>query len=269
MGRTVKLLLYYFAYQLAIYGIFVGIYMLVHGSTEMPDPTDSSYVTFLLGIQVVYNLAFGMHLLGWKYVKLDKMTWAHANSGKLMGTSFVFIIGLGLWNNYLSELVNLPNSMQDFFEDMMTHPLGILATVIMAPIVEELFFRGAIQGHLMRKWNNPVWAIFISSLIFGGIHANPAQIPFAFTIGLALGWMYYVTGSLVPGIFMHFINNGTAVLTFLMTKDPEAGMIELFGSRGALGLALLGVVITVVCVRSIHKQMLLHPVEWKSEEDNV
>ena len=269
MGRVIKLLLYYFAYQLAVYGTFVGAYMLAHGAMEMPDPSDSSYITFLLGVQVVSNLAFGVHLLAGRYVKLDKTTWSYYNSGKILGVALVFIVGMGLWNNYLSELVDLPNSMQDFFEEMMVHPLGILATVVMAPIVEELFFRGAIQGHLMRKWRNPVWAIFVSSLIFGGIHANPAQIPFAFTVGLALGWMYYVTGSLVPGIFMHFINNGTAVLTFLLTKDPEAGMIDIFGNGGALFLAALGMVVTIFCVRIIYKQMLLHPVEWKSGDECI
>ena len=61
----------------------------------------------------------------------------------------------------------------------------------MAPVVEELLFRGAIQGHLLRKWKKPLWAIVVSSLIFGIVHGNWVQAPFAFVVGLALGWIYY------------------------------------------------------------------------------
>lgn len=61
---------------------------------------------------------------------------------------------MGLWSNYLNELADLPNNMQETFAMMMQHPLGIVAITIMAPIVEELLFRGAIQGHLLRKWKS-------------------------------------------------------------------------------------------------------------------
>ena len=266
MGRTVKLLLYYFAYQLAFYGIFTGGYMLLKGSMEMPDPSSSSYITFLLSIQLVSTLAVGLHLIFWKYVKLDSRTWSLYNNVKLMLVSLFFIVGMGLWNNFLSELVDLPNTMQDFFEDMMRHPLGIMVTVVMAPLVEELLFRGAIQGHLLRTWKSPVLSILTSSLIFGLVHGNPAQIPFAFVIGLALGWMYYMTGSLVPGIFMHFINNGSAVLFFFISNDAESGMISTFGMYGAAGLALLGFVVTIFCVGAVRSLMKGNTRLWNPEE---
>lgn len=51
---------------------------------------------------------------------------------------------------------------------------------------------------------------------FGVVHGNWVQAPFAFVTGLALGWMYYRTGSLLPGILMHFVNNSAAVLSFLL-----------------------------------------------------
>lgn len=47
--------------------------------------------------------------------------------------------------------------MQEIFAMMMQHPLGVVAITIMAPVVEELLFRGAIQGHLLRKWKKPLW----------------------------------------------------------------------------------------------------------------
>lgn len=119
--------------------------------------------------------------------------------------------------------------------------------------MEELLFRGAIQGHLLKIWKNPVWPIVVSSLLFGIVHGNPAQIPFAFVLGLALGWMYYLTGSIIPSILMHFINNGTAVLLFAFSDNPDATMVSELGNAGAIALAAAGVIITIVSILFIKK----------------
>lgn len=179
-----------------------------------------------------------------------------------MGTSVVFILAMGLWTNYFNELADLPNNMEAAFDMMMHHPLGIVAIVIMAPIVEELLFRGAIQGHLLRQWKHPAWAIVLSSLIFGLVHGNWVQAPFAFVTGLALGWMYYRTGSLLPGMLMHFVNNGTAVLSVLLADDPNSTMVSTFGPTGAALMATGGFVLTVLCVLFIQKKLIPQPASW-------
>ena len=50
---------------------------------------------------------------------------------------------------------------------------------------------------------------------------NPIQIPFAFAIGLIFGWLYYRTGSLVPGIIGHFINNTIACIQMATMSKEE------------------------------------------------
>ena len=266
MGRTIKLILYFFAYQLAVSSVFTGLYMLWNGSFEMPDPNTESYVNFLLSVQVAFTLLFSMHLVLGKYVNLDRRSLAYASSFKLMTLSLLFMVGMGLWNNYLSELLDLPNTMEDFFVDMMSHPLGIFAAVIMAPVMEELLFRGAIEGHLLRIWKNPVWAILLSSVLFGLVHCNPVQIPFAIVIGLALGWIYYMTESLFLCMFMHFINNGSAVLVFWLTDNPKTTLVGTFGDNGAIVLALIGMVATLLSVLLIQKVMRNTPPKWYNVE---
>lgn len=239
MGRTIKLLLYYFAYQLAFMGVFLCGYMIFHHTTELPQSTDSTYITLILLAQVLSTAAVGIHLIVGKYVPLDRKTWAYYNSGKVLIAAILLIVGMGLWSNYLNELADLPNNMQEIFAMMMQHPLGVVAITIMAPVVEELLFRGAIQGHLLRKWKKPLWAIVVSSLIFGIVHGNWVQAPFAFVVGLALGWIYYHTGSLLPGILMHFVNNSTAVSAFgfpmirmpqwflpTVSKEPHSWLLQ-------------------------------------------
>ena len=241
MGRTIKLLLYFFAYQLAFMGVFICGYMIHKGVFEVPQTPDSTYTSLILLAQVLSTAAMGIHLLVGKYVPLDRKTWGYHSSSKVLVTSVVFILALGLWTNYLSELADLPNSMQETFEMMMRHPLGIIAIVIMAPIVEEL--------------------------LFGLVHGNWVQAPFAFVIGLALGWMYYRTGSLLPGILMHFVNNGTAVLGFLITDNPEATMVSEYGPQGAAWMAVAGAVVTVLCVYLFQKKLITQPAVWHEIEE--
>ena len=267
MLRTIKLLLYFFIYQLAVSGACSVFFMLWNHSLEIPDPSSKVYVTFLLSVQVVFTILLSAHLVFWKYVKLDRHSLAYYNSFKVMSLSLLFIVGLGLWNNYLSELFDLPNTMEQFFVEMMRHPLGIFATVVMAPIMEELLFRGAIEGHLLRTWKNPAWAILLSSVLFGAVHGNPAQIPFAIIIGLALGWVYYKTGSLVPCIFMHFVNNGCAVLAFWISGSSETTLIGTYGYTGATFLAIFGVGITILSVVFIRKVLKDQTFLWRKEVD--
>lgn len=266
MGRTIKLLLYFFAYQLAFMGVFICGYMIHKGVFEVPQTPDSTYTSLILLAQVLSTAAMGIHLLVGKYVPLDRKTWSYCSSSKVLIASVVFILALGLWTNYLSELADLPNSMQETFEMMMRHPLGIIAIVIMAPIVEELLFRGAIEGYLLRKWKHPAGAIVFSSLVFGLVHGNWVQAPFAFVIGLALGWMYYRTGSLFPGILMHFVNNSTAVLGFLITDNPDATMVSEYGPQGAVWMAVAGAAVTVLCVYLFQKKLITQPAVWHENE---
>lgn len=267
MGRTIKLLLYFFAYQLAFMGVFICGYMIHKGVFEVPQTPDSTYTSLILLAQVLSTAAMGIHLLVEKYVPLDRKTWSYCSSSKVLIASVVFILALGLWTNYLSELADLPNSMQETFEMMMRHPLGIIAIVIMAPIVEELLFRGAIEGYLLRKWKHPAGAIVFSSLVFGLVHGNWVQAPFAFVIGLALGWMYYRTGSLLPGILMHFVNNSTAVLGFLITDNPDATMVSEYGPQGAVWMAVAGAAVTVLCVYLFQKKLITQPAVWHEIEE--
>ena len=268
MGRTIKLLLLYFAYQLAFFGVLVGVYMLKNGVMEMPDVSCSEYMSVIMWAQFLSTLSIGLHVILGKYVSVDVFKLKIPNKWSILIASAVFIVVMGLWTNYFSELAGLPDNMKDVFEQMMNNPLGIISIVVMAPLVEELLFRGAIQGYLMRKWNMPYLGIVISSLIFGVVHGNPAQIPFAFVVGMALGWMYYLTGSLIPGILMHFINNGSSVLLYALSGDPDATMISSLGENGALALAVSGIVLTVVCIFIIRKKIVKEPVQW-NEENNL
>lgn len=126
--------------------------------------------------------------------------------------------------------IEMDENTQQIITSMMKEPWGYVAIGILAPLAEEVVFRGAILRTLlgiMSKKNHWV-AIMISAAIFGVVHANLAQFINALLMGLLLGWMYYRTGSLVPGILLHWVNNTMAyVLTNIMPQS-DGKLIDLF-----------------------------------------
>ena len=266
MKQVIKLLIYYLAYTFGIGWMFYGGYMIVHHTTEMPSLADPVFFNLNMWAQVLSTLAVGIHLLVWKYVKCDDMHLNFPNAGKVLAVSVVFIVGMGFWTNYLTEMTRLPDNLKQVFEMSMNHPLGIVSIVILAPVVEELLLRGAMLGHLLRKWKNPVWAIGVTSLVFGLMHGNPVQIFFAFLTGVALGWVYYRTGSLLPGMLMHFVNNGSSVLLYHLSGGSDETITETLGTGGAATLALAGVALTVFSVWLIGSRLIPRRILWNETE---
>lgn len=116
------------------------------------------------------------------------------------------------------------------FEGQLKEPWGYVAVGILAPLTEEVVFRGAILRTLlgmMSKRNHWV-AIMISAAIFGAVHGNAAQFVNALLMGLLLGWMYYRTRSLVPGILLHWVNNTMAYILTNLLPQTDGKLIDLF-----------------------------------------
>lgn len=140
----------------------------------------------------------------------------------------------------LQELMpKLPNIVEEEFDMILRDRWGYFAIGLLAPVCEELVFRGAILRALLR-WTPRHWlAIAISALLFALIHANPIQMPHAFLIGLLLGWLYYRTDSIVPGIVYHWVNNSIAYVVYNFYPDPQMKLIDLFGSQRTVAAAVL------------------------------
>ncbi len=160
--------------------------------------------------------------------------------------SWVVLLSLGIilpaeWLYERLEIA-MPMQAQALFEGIMKEPWGYAAIGIMAPIAEEVVFRGAILRALLNlTGNRRHWvAIVCSALIFGLVHMNLAQGLHAFLIGLLLGWFYYRTGSILPGIALHWVNNSVAYLMFnLMPELADGKLIDLFhGSDRTMYLGL-------------------------------
>ncbi len=111
----------------------------------------------------------------------------------------------------------------DFGEDpkgLFGFLLTLIATAVIPPLVEEFACRGLILG-VLRKFGDG-FAIITSSIVFGLLHGNFEQIPFAFLVGLVLAYITVKSGSLWIAVAVHAFNNLIAVIfTSLEAVIPQ------------------------------------------------
>lgn len=120
----------------------------------------------------------------------------------------------------INSIMDLPNLMEEEFKEIAGTLCGFLSIALVGPVIEEIVFRKIMIDGITEHGGKQWIAILISSAVFGLIHLNPAQIPFAFAIGILFGWMYVRTGSMMPGLIGHILNNTLA--GFLMRTDYDS-----------------------------------------------
>lgn len=117
-----------------------------------------------------------------------------------------------------------------------------LYVCILGPISEELLFRGVVMRTL-RPWGKQA-AIVLSALVFGLFHGNVVQIPFAFAVGMVLGYVT-VEYSIFWAIVLHVFNN--MIMADLLGRLPENLMIAL--TNGVTLAATVAAVVILICKR--------------------
>lgn len=148
------------------------------------------------------------------------------------------LIGLTAWYMDLRLVLWLdlpqPKHLQEQVEQT-TLAASLVALAVLPAIVEELVFRGVLARALAR--HSVALAIVGSAIAFSLYHVDPAQMVSTFPLGLALATMAVRSGSVVPGMIAHFLNNATV----LVVSHRELPSIEraIDGHPSAcLGLAI-------------------------------
>lgn len=137
--------------------------------------------------------ALGLRPVGWRPVVLA-----------VLGTTVLSFV--------VSQLGPQPEGVRQVTEGIQgIRALETLAVLgVLAPIAEELTFRGMLYGWLAGRWSNLV-AFVLSSLAFAAAHTEPLHILLVLPLGFWFGFLRWRTGSLFPTIVAHIINNTIAV----------------------------------------------------------
>ena len=188
-----------------------------------------------------------------------KMKWAEVYRNYIMTRpwftlfwSVIAALGAIIPSAYMQELMpEWPDAIQRMIEQSAQQMMGIMNTpggyaviCLLAPIGEELVFRGAVLHKLLEWKPEHRWLMIpFSAVLFAVAHMNPAQIIHPLLIGLLLGWMYERTGSIIPGVAYHWANNTAAFLLARLYQDPDITVTQIMGSQSralmAVGFSLL------------------------------
>jgi uncharacterized protein len=139
--------------------------------------------------------ALGLRPANWKYVVFGALG--------TMALS-VAVSQIGLQPEGMKQVL-------DIVRDLHQLALSLLLLAVLAPLVEELVFRGLLYGWLAGRWGKNVGWI-VSSLAFAAAHTEPAHIILVFPLGLLFGWLRQRTDSLLPSLVAHIANNSLALV---------------------------------------------------------
>jgi membrane protease YdiL (CAAX protease family) len=139
--------------------------------------------------------------LGFRRFKRSAFGW--------MALTFVLYLAFTI---FYSLVITEPKQ-KDIAESFGPTAIQVLLIVIAAPIAEETCFRGMLFGGLREKLPR-LAAALICGLVFGALHAltGITAVPPLIVFGFLLALLYERTGSIVPGILLHMINNSIALL---------------------------------------------------------
>lgn len=233
MKNAVIYLIVFIALQL---GVTIGVREIWRLASGSPDITTMMLVVSMALFSAVTIAVF--LLARWCEVSRN---YVRSRPWGALTWSVLAAAGAVIPSIWLQEqMPPLPNLVLDEFAMILGNRWGYLAVGLLAPVAEELVFRGAILRSLLGCTRRHWVAIAVSAVVFALVHGNPAQMPHALLVGLLLGWMYYRTDSVVPGVAYHWANNTIAYVAYNVIPVPDAPLIALFGGSQRAVLMAVG-----------------------------
>lgn len=233
---------------------FIGILILFTGAMV---PT-LGFMALMMMLNLVFQLGIDIETNGWVNIIANVIMWLGAilafdflvcrrqtgmslkfhfgiEKPKELLLIFPMMFGMMLITEFTSELIPTSGKyfgdLYQYYNDMIQMLSKnmfsmIIMTVIMAPIFEEIVFRGIIMKGMQNSGWSANRAIWASAILFGIVHGNPWQLVGGVLLGFVLGKVYHQTQSLLIPILLHLFNNGLSVILLYMGIDSFS---EAFG----------------------------------------
>jgi membrane protease YdiL (CAAX protease family) len=194
----------------------------MRGVLALPN-SEVGGLTTLLGNAVVFTAI--MH-----YKNLSYRDLFHSSGAAVAATLVILTPAIALTipalvlltstiGAYLVEWFPLSDSETAMFQEMSSGSIGaIVGACVLAPILEEMLFRGIILRSFLKQYSK--WAAIVgSAALFGLAHMNIYQFAAAMVLGIVAGWLYERSRSLLPCIALHATYNG--LLTMIELSAAE------------------------------------------------
>jgi hypothetical protein len=155
--------------------------------------------------------------------KIGLFTASRLSLLKTIGLSIALMVAVTLLSEAYARYVVPGQELQAGVNQLIagipktafTHMLLFVTIAVIAPVLEEVLFRGYLQTSLMQHMK-PWLAILVASATFGAVHLQPFAFPVLTALGAVFGYLYHKTGSLKVNIILHVINNGIAYILMAM-----------------------------------------------------
>lgn len=230
----------------SVAGACVVLYVLFQNVLALPfafEPFRSVYarsIEFRSAVNIVFSIlglllpfVFGAIIMHKKKV-LTNLCFEKPESFSLMFASVPFGFLICLIGNYITSVfVSLSRSSgviltapEYYTPDSLAGRILYAVSIAVVPaLVEEFAIRGVVMQPLRRYGDR--FAIVVSALVFGILHGNLVQAPFAFIAGMGMGYAVCLTNSVWTGVLIHFCNNFYSVLIdFLITDVTDEAMLN-------------------------------------------
>ena len=196
-------------------GLIMGI------SASSPEQTDKLYIyiSFFLGQGIILDPP--IYYLTIKQRPILESLRIKMVSLETIQYSLIFSIGVLIIIDTIDRIIHQIIPTPDYIIDLsgimqpdslLGYVFLFLAVVIVAPIGEEIVFRGFLQKFLEEHWKDITRAVLVTSLFFAMIHFNPFWTIQRYILGVLLGFLSWKTKSVIPSIMLHSINNGSAYI---------------------------------------------------------
>jgi uncharacterized protein len=206
------------------------------GKAGMPDPTTMDPTEYALGLFFGASVLVFVVLLLLMYLQIYRSLNPAEMFGlrqltvwSALGNALLWLIGVAFCMGTLTYLISVyafdgkwfDESQQDVVETFnKSSSIGVkallaCAAIIIAPLTEEIVFRGFLYG-VIKRFSDRWFAAIFTALIFAAVHQHVGSLFPLFLLGFGLALAYEVTGCLLVPVFMHAIFNATSVTRILL-----------------------------------------------------
>ena len=213
MKKSLLYFVIFAAIQMIAGGIVMFAYQMIKGKGSELDATGLILTTVLTDVATLVCFLWP------KWAELSP-NWLRKRYWDVCFWCVLAACGAIIPSMYIQELMpELPNLAEHQLELVMSSPFGYVVLGLMAPLVEEIVFRGAILRALLRWKSNPWIGIMISAVLFTAIHMNPAPDASRLPDRHIARMDVLRTDSILPEVIYHCVNNSIAYLTFAKHQD--------------------------------------------------
>jgi membrane protease YdiL (CAAX protease family) len=261
IGRALCYLLLFLLCQVLISGVYaltISLYAILNPGLSL-DPMElifacTDQISLISGLTTLVILA-AFFLLRRKNPLRE--TGFHATHGRFVFTGIAITPLLYAAVSFVLSL--LPEAwMEEYAEAAASlSQKGVLitiATVLVAPLVEEIIFRGLILSRLNRVI--PGWlAVLLSALLFGVCHGQAVWMAYAFVLGVVFGFLSLRAKSIWPSLCAHILFNGIGQIAVYIPETEEAGMLFM-GVLMGVGVVLCVITVLYRALRPLNPKQL-------------